>query len=45
MGHFVIFGGIFRLTLVLTSFVEVGWVKTHAENKGQIVKITENATF
>ena len=45
MGHFVTFGGIFRLTLVLTSFVEVRVLKRHAENKGQIVKITENVTF
>ena len=45
MGHFVNFGGIFRLTLVLTSFVEVKVLKRHAENKGQIVKITENVTF
>ena len=45
MGHFVTFGGIFSLTLVLTSFVEVGCFKRHAENKGEIVKITENVTF
>ena len=45
MGHFVTFGGIFRLTLVLTSFVEVKVLKRHAENKGKVVKITENVTF
>ena len=45
MRHFVTFVGIFRLTLVLTSFVEVKVLKRHAENKGQIVKITENVTF
>ena len=45
MGHFVTFGGIFRLTLVLTSFIEVRVLKKHAENKGRIVKFTENVTF
>ena len=43
--HFGTFGSIFRMTLVLTCFVEVKVLKRHAENKGQIVKITENVTF